>query len=155
MSNTGAGGCAAGSEPCGEYVLPAYDPARRVKPPAALLYDGRTATNPLDSATGLYREIHPVDQAVALALLVRQGTLASAPNVGSRFREIRKITATTPAQATDFARQALATLVAAKSIAVLSIVVETNQSTGAVAIVVTYKNLRTGTTQPARTVING
>lgn len=154
MSITGAGGCPAGSEPCSEYILPAYDPARIVSPPSALLFDGATADNPL-LTSGQYASIHPVDQAVALALLVRSGTLASAPNVGARFREIRKIIATTPAQATDFARQALATLVAAKSIAVLSIVVEANQSSGSFVIVVNYRNLRTGIKQPARTVING
>ena len=155
MSNTGAGESIAGEEPCGEYVLPANSPARRVQPPAALLYDGATASNPLDAATGLYREIHPVDQAVALALLVRRGTLASAPNVGSRFREIKKITKTTPAQATDFAKQALATLVSAKSIAIVSIVVETNAKAGSLAVVVNYRNLRTAKSEKARTVING
>ena len=69
---TGAGSSPAGAEPCGEYVLPAPVAARDVTAPASLYFDGATKTFPLD-ANGRYRSLHPVDQAVALALLEQLG----------------------------------------------------------------------------------
>ncbi len=154
MADTGAGTSPAGEEPCGEYVLPAATAARIVSAPASLYFDGATASNPLD-ANGRYLSLHPVDQAVALALIVRQGTISSAPNVGAKFRTIKKIVGNTTAVADDYARQALATLLAAKSISIRSIEVEAFPKTGGLAIAVNYVNLRTQKPQTARTVING
>lgn len=139
----------------GEYILPATGAPRTVRPPVALMYDGATAANPMDPATGLYLEVHPVDQQVELALLITQGKISSAPNVGNKLRTIKKISISTPAQARDFVRQALATLVSAKAIKILSIEVKATARTGALAVVVNYTNLRSGRTQPVKTVLNG
>ncbi len=151
----GAGMFPAGSGPSGLDPLAPPSPPRSVTPPAALYFDGQTQGFPLD-AQGHYVGIHPVDQAVALALIVRLGTLGSVPGLGAGFRNIRKITTSTGTQATDMARIALASIVQAGDIMILDIQVETRR-TGAVLIAVSYKNLRKIPTKPTviRLNVNG
>lgn len=152
----GAGNFPAGAGPAGLDPLPPPSPPRDVSPPAALYFDGRTQGFPLD-AQGRYVGIHPVDQAVALALIVRLGTLGAVPEQGAAFRDIRKITPSTGTQATDMARIALAAIVQRGDITILDIQVETRRTMGAVLIAVSYKNLRTIPTKPAviRLNVNG
>lgn len=152
----GAGTAPAGQGGAGLNLLPALSPPRNVTPPISLRFDGATADFQLDDQ-GRYKSIHPVDQAVALALLVRLGTLGSVPSMGAGFRNIRKIGPTTPNQVENMARVALARLVQAQSIKILSIQVETKRKPGSIAIAVSYTNLRTNPAKPetARVTING
>lgn len=138
----GAGDFPAGFGPCGMDPLPPPVPPRAVTPPAALRFDGATKDFLLD-AEGHYLAIHPVDQAVALALLVGLGTAPSAPAVGAAFRQIKRITPSTKVQATNMATAALAALVRAGKVGVLSIAVEVRLPQGATLIAVTYQNLLT------------
>jgi len=138
----GAGNFPAGFGPAGLDPLPDPVPPRSVTPPAALRYDGATKDFPLD-ANGHYLGIHPVDQAVALALLIGLGTISSARNTGAAFRQIKRITPSTVAQATDMANAALKDLVRAKKIEILDISVETRVPPGATLVAVSYTNLVT------------
>jgi len=60
---------------------------RSVSLPRAALFDGATRTFLRDEA-GLLQDVHPIDQAVALALLTELKKLAAAPTAGSGVRAI-------------------------------------------------------------------
>jgi hypothetical protein len=141
----GAGSFPAGSGPCGLDPLSPPPPPRSVTPPAALRFDGQSQDLLLDSS-GHYLAIHPIDQQVALALLIGLGTIGSAPTVGAAFRQITRITNATQTQATNMARAALAALVSAKKIQITDITVEVSLPQGATLIAVTYLNLVTSKT---------
>ena len=145
----GAGSASAGATPAGIDPVAAPPPARDVKPPTALYYDGATRSFPLD-ADGHYQGIHPVDQAVALALILSLGTITSAPGAGAGFRQVKRITSATKKQVEDMARAALRPRVVAQDIKVLSILVETKgRPTGGFAVAVNYVNLRTRPPKPS------
>lgn len=137
----GAGSFAAGLGLAGLDPLPPANPPRNVSPPAALYFDGASRGFPLD-AQGHYLGIHPVDQAVAVALIVSLGSLSSAPEVGAAFTSIKRVGPSTVATATDYANRALATLVQAKKIQILGIVV-TTPTRGSIVVTVSYVNLIT------------
>ncbi len=138
----GAGDDPAGDGLAGEDALVSSGPPRSVTPPVALRFDGATADYPLDSE-GRYVSIHPVDQRVALALIPRLGTVASVPELGNGLRSIRKITRATPNEARSHVDRALASLIRAGDIRLLSVAVETHPRTGAILCAVSYTNLRT------------
>lgn len=138
----GAGSFPAGLGLCGLDPLPNPVPPRSVTFPVALQYDGQSKDFLLD-ANGEYLSIHPVDQAVALALILGLGTISSAPSAGAAFRQIKRITNTTPKQAEDMVRAALRDLVNAKKISIVTINVETRMTQGSTLIDVTYVNLVT------------
>lgn len=80
----------AGLEAAGEELLPAPTRRTRATPPRALLFDGATRTF-LRDATGRYRDIHPIDQKVALTLLMEFGKITAAPDIGNTLLEIRTL----------------------------------------------------------------
>lgn len=108
--------------------------------PVALRFDGATQDYLLD-ANGYYLGIDPVDQMVALALIPRQGTLGSVPELGATFWKIKRLGPSTVTDATNAANAALASLVQSGQIAVLSIQVQVVRKPGRLLIAVTYKNL--------------
>ena len=55
-----------------------------------MLFDGATRTFLMDD-NGRYRDIHPVDQKVALTLLLEFGKITSAPDIGNTLRQIRAL----------------------------------------------------------------
>jgi len=61
---------------------------RRVTKPVAAYYDGASRRFSFDD-DGRIVGIHPVDQGVALALLVAYGRMTSAPTAGNKVRRIR------------------------------------------------------------------
>lgn len=138
----GAGSRRAGFGPSGVDPLPPPVPPRNVTPPAALWFDGATQDFLLDPVTGLYVPLNPVDQKVALALLVNLGSISSAPAVGASFRQIRRITYSTKTEATRAANDALVSLVTAGQIQIVGIVVDL-YTFGGFAVAVTYTNLTT------------
>ena len=137
----GAGSFGAGEGAAGEDIPTPPDAPRNVTPPAALLFDGRTRDFPLN-AQGRYRRVHPVDQRVALALLIAYGTIASAPTVGDKVRRITKIVKSTPGQVAGFVNEALDTMLRAGDIVLRDVQIETNRVNGTILLAVSYTNLR-------------
>lgn len=138
----GAGGFPAGFGPAGVDPLPPPTPPRRVVPPPALWFDGATKDFLLDTSTGLYVPLHPVDQEVALALLINLGSISSATSVGASFRSIKRITPSTKTQATRAAQDALVQLVQQRLIQIDQIEIDV-YTIGGFAVAVSYENLVT------------
>jgi len=136
----GAGNFDAGAGDAGHDPVEDPSPAPGRRPAGAIMYDGAAAGWVLD-AQGHYRTVHEVDQRVALALVVREGDLASVPGTGSRLRRLGRLSPTrlvTAAQ--DAVRVALAPMLAAQEIEILSIGA-TAPSRGKLLVVTKYKNL--------------
>jgi hypothetical protein len=112
--------------------------------PAAPYYDGRSKDTILDAA-GNHRGIHPVDAAMALALMVRRGSCKTNPTLGNDLHLI------TDPKSTDLADQVRAKVLAAEPLArVVSEGkaridrIDSAGSRGTLAVVVYYTNLDTG-----------
>ena len=85
----GAGDYDAGdTDIAGEDPIAALSAARGLIPPAALVFDGATRTF-LSDDDGRLKSVHPVDQKVALAVLIQQKKLSSTPDTGSTLKEIK------------------------------------------------------------------
>lgn len=150
----GAGQYGFGLGPGGQDPVLAPSSPRNAKPPAALLFNGASRSFPLD-ANGRYGGIHPIDQKVALALILQSNTLASVPEIGNNVRGIRKIDRRTANKVRDEVTRALADMVSNGDIQVLSIEVETRTSvTGAILFAVTYTNLRSQKPKPRTFQVN-
>jgi hypothetical protein len=138
----GIGWYPAGLGPAGYDPVIPPDAPRGVHPPAALMFDGQTRDFPLDE-NGFYREVHPVDQKVELALSVSRGAIASVPGIGNKLRTIqrvRKEVAETLAR--SYIREALADLLASKAIQINNIDIDIDTSVaGRLLFAVTYLNL--------------
>lgn len=131
---------------------PILSPSAYEKPrtPTATKFDGRTKDYPLDAA-GHWEAIHPVDQGVALAHMVRQGTIKSAPTVGHTLREITHLgKPDLKADVTDRIRRAvpLAALLADGSVVIDRIDVET--SGGRLLEATYYRNMKQDPTRTLR-----
>jgi hypothetical protein len=150
---TGAGEWPVGDELAGEDGVPALSPPRNVTPPVALKFNGALFLFETDGS-GLLQSIDPTDQAVALALLIRKGTLASVPEMGATFREIKRIDKYTPAKVNDAVNAALSSLLASKAITLRDVQVETNRRNGRVLVAVSYVNLKRTPTRPTTVQIN-
>ncbi len=129
----------AGIGPAGyDPVVPPYAP-RNVRPPVSLRFDGTTRDFPID-AHGFYGEVDPVDQAVALALMINEGVIAAVPDLGNRLRRITRVSpAVAKTTAEDYVRLALSSLIAAKSVSIEKLEVQTRR--GVILVAVTYRNL--------------
>lgn len=100
----GAGDYAAGDSPAGfDAVLPP-SPRTTLAPVSAAFFDPSVRDFPLD-ANGRVVSVHPVDQAVALALSVDTGAIGSVPELG---HDLRRIPRGTPTTLTSYARDAVA-----------------------------------------------
>lgn len=140
----GAGSYEAGAGGAGED--PVADPStpRAVTMPRAAKFDAASKAFPFDD-DGRLQDAHPVDQEVALALWVVAGTLASAPELGHGLRSVRLDSARKKA-VEDAVRLALAALLSRGDIEVLGIESASPQR-GALAVEVTYRNLRADATK--------
>ena len=80
------GDYAAGVEPAGFDPVVAATP-RTFDTPAAVRFDasGRVI---VQDASGILTECHPVDQRMAFGLIMPQGAIASAPEIGHRLKDI-------------------------------------------------------------------
>lgn len=136
----GIGWFPAGFGPAGyDPVVPPNAP-RDVRPPAALLFDGETRDFPLD-ANGFYREVHPVDQRVALALCISRGAIASVPGIGNKLRTIQRVRRdVAETLARNYINEALAEMLSSKSIRIEKITIDTAVA-GRLLFAVTYLNL--------------
>jgi hypothetical protein len=128
---------------------------RDVRPPAALYFDGQTRDFPLDE-NGFYREIHPVDQKVALQLSLPRGAIASVTAIGNKLRTIQRVRpSVAETLCRSHIREALAELLSAKSIEIQQIKVEPDD--GRLLFAVTYLNLELAflSKSKAFTTVNG
>ena len=137
-----------GSSPLGlalfgaDLVPSAGGAPRQRTAPRALRLDGATRDYALDVSTGLYVDGDPIDQRVALALLVAKGAIASSTGVGSTLRSIRNLgVPETQILVEDAVRRALADLLVAGDVAVEKIEQESS-SNGQLRVAVTYRKPR-------------
>jgi hypothetical protein len=140
MMTLGIGWYAAGYGPAGYApVIPAGAP-RVVRAPDALKLDGPTKDYLLDD-DGFYQSVHPVDQQVALAMIVSRGAIAAVPELGNQLRTIRRVSKNVAiALAKSFVREALDGLVASKSIKINDVQIDADVP-GRLFVQVMYTNL--------------
>lgn len=111
--------------------------------PTALWFDGKTKTYLLDETTGQYKSIHPVDQRVALKLLVKYGTIKASPKMGNRFHLIQ-LDGRAESSARAEVLRILADEIARGDIRIASVTVQVNTGVASgLGIQVDYYNLRT------------
>lgn len=152
----GAGDYDAGdTDIAGEDPIAALSAARGLIPPAALVFDGATRTF-LSDDDGRLKSVHPVDQKVALAVLIQQKKLSSAPDTGSTLKEIKYLDpAKIVTDATNRVNRALNAVLQPGDIEIIRIQV-TQPSRWSVSILLEYKNLRDpGSAPRVLTVLNG
>lgn len=136
----GSGAFGAGVGPFGAAPADGTAAATSVQS-AARLFDPATRDWRLDPTTGLFATVHPVDQEVALALWIKQGTIGSAANIGNQLRSIvRQGGAGFIGKVQDIIRLALKRLLDRNAIRVVDISVST-PNRGQTFILVTYVNL--------------
>lgn len=119
---------------------PVADPSAAASPQplAPLIHPG--SKDAVALAGGALQGVHPVDQAVSLALGIRRGTLGSLPGQGSGLLDLTHRGRGFEAQVRFVVEAALATLINRRDIALIETRVETAGETS--ALVVTYRNLR-------------
>lgn len=147
----GAGDLPAGMEDAGDDITPGAASARVTPFWNALLIDPTTRDFPRD-ADGNYIALHPVDARVELAMMVVQGTIATAPDLGNALRNIAYITSSTVKEVTYEVRNALNDEVLGGNIRIVSIRVDTSIP-GRILVELQYVNLRANARgAPTRTV---
>lgn len=119
--------------------------------PAIRGYDQTTNADGSLSMTS----IDPTDAAVALALGIPYGSVPGDPSFGHRLRIV--LNRIPVGRQTDVAKQeitrVLQSLISAKAISIRSIVVQSANGLGQIAIAITYQNLRSPG-QPVRPTVN-
>lgn len=142
-----AGGVPAGFDPAGDVGSP-----RAVVPPQALFLDLATMDFTTDAA-GLYQEVHPVDHKVLLALGLGLGSVPSSTALGSTLRDLRiGSRAQMTADATRIVKTALADLIAAGDVILVSVVAYASAPNRA-HVEITYQNTRAPDADRNRTVV--
>lgn len=141
------------TQPCGASPLGADS----VAAPSAQVVIAASPTAPAfdlgtrafaQNADGTLASVHPVDQEVNLALGIEEGSIASAKDVGHRFRRIIRAAGPTVAAAVrDEANRALARPLARRDIKILSVDTDSTKVRGRIIAIVHYTNLRTQTVQ--------
>ena len=142
----GAGSFPAGLGLLGMDPTPAPPAPRNAVIPVALWWDAGTRDYLRDD-NGFFKSLHPVDQKMGLALTLQEGTIASDPTLGAKFRQIRFASGPSLGnQVNDFVKQATAAIVDAGEAKILSVKFA-SPAAGAIAIEVDYQNLVTGKRQ--------
>ena len=152
----GAGDHIAGlTDIAGEDPVAALSAARGLIPPMALVFDGATRTF-LSDENGRLKSVHPVDQKGALALLIQQKKLSSAPDTGSTLKEIKYLDpAKVVTDATNRVNRALNAVLQPGDIEIIKLEI-TQPSKWSISIRLDYRNLRDPNSQPrVLTVQNG
>ncbi len=115
-----------GTEPAGASPI-VTSPPRKAKRPTAIRYEGAVRDWTIYDSTGGYQAVTPVEQGVALSLMVSQGQITSSPTTGHTLNEIETLDETTiEADASDRVRRAnpLARLVRDRKAAIKKIDVQ-------------------------------
>ncbi len=136
----GAGAFPGGSGPAGsDPVFTSDAPGAIVA--GAIRYEGKTRGWEQDD-NGQYVKVHPIEQAVALSMCTRLGSLKSAPRVGNTLFEIEYLgSPDLGADIEDRVRNAfpLSQLVANGDVEIVKI---DHDETDALAVALYFKNLR-------------
>jgi phage gp46-like protein len=139
--NIGAGGYAAGKGPAGFAPVAEISLKLAVDAPRAVNYDPQIKS--FTSTNGYYDSIHPVDQAVDLALTIPLGSIKSSPTTGNTLHLVGRNSGVRLAKdAEDRARLALKRLTDAGEINILFVDTDTTVR-GQLKVAVTYQNLVT------------
>lgn len=80
----------AGVEPAGADPI-VSGVTTRPKRPSAIRYEGAVRDWTIYDSTGGYQAVTPVEQAVVLSLMVRQGQISSSPTTGHTINEIETL----------------------------------------------------------------
>lgn len=129
---------------------PAYGSDRTEKPAAAAVYlNGDTLDYELDE-NNQYREVHPIDAEVWIALRVVVGWIRSVPGAGQTLGQIAYIDKSTiQRQVEDRVNLALASLLARGAIRVVEII-GASSVRGRIDVSVLYSNLLAPDKRPKR-----
>lgn len=127
-----------GAGPLGHAPVAALSPGGARAPQALLLHPGTHDAVPVGE--GLLLGVHPVDQAVAFALGVQRGSLASALEHGHALADLEHTARDLEAQVRQRVEQALARLLQRGDLRLLEVV--TTRLDGGFSVDVTYQNLR-------------
>lgn len=136
----GAGSFPAGTGPAGADPVQS-SPPRAPLALGAMRYEGATR-GWVQDANGQYVKLHPVEQAVALSMCTRKGSLKSAPLVGNTLFEIEYLGGDDLAKdVEDRVRNAypLSVLVAAGDVEIVRI---DHDETNGLVVALYFKNLR-------------
>lgn len=137
----GAGDFPAGDGPAGHDPVAAPSASPASSPPMALLYDPQTRDFRLGS-DGRFVEIHPVDQEVALAIMLQFGTVGSSTTSGSKLLRIKRAPGLLlESTVGDIVRQALSRPLARGDITISNIDVS-RPNRSQTLLVLTYVNNR-------------
>lgn len=135
---SGAGGYRAGIGPAGFAPVAPPSATQVSVPPRAKRFD--PSTRDWTTTAGYYDAVHPIDQQTVLALIIEQGKVASHPELGAAWGEIKRAGGPDlENKVQDIVRRALRRLTDASKITVLSIQVDA-QIRGQVKVAVTYVN---------------
>lgn len=136
-----AGLTLAGTQLAGAEALPALSAPVKRTAITAILYTPSTRAFSPNVA------MHPVDQAVSIALTVALGALKSVPGQGIAKVSLRAPAATLNRRALDAVRAAIKRQLDAGDIQLLSVEpIIDSSSSGRLILAVSYRNLRTNTT---------
>ncbi len=137
----GAGSYAAGIGQAGGDPVSDPSVSTTTTPPAAARFDAGKKDFLLN-ASGFYEAVHPVDQEFALRLSIRRGSISSAPDVGHRIRDLKRIGGTGfEAKVRDCVTEAVKPMTSRGDVEIVSITLDTSQR-GQLVVVVVYRNLR-------------
>lgn len=149
-----AGFSPAGYVPAGFSPGVVPEPLPAGTPPHALYLDPSVMDFPRGD-DGRYLSVHPVDQKVELRLLVQQGSIRSAPTLGSTLRDIAIGTREAMTRAARvIVDAALSDLVSAGEVEVVSVVAFASAPNRA-RVEVQYRNLLLPDARDNRTVVVG
>lgn len=152
----GAGDYPAGDSPAGFDPVES-SPARGLdRAPAAVEFDGATRDFVL-KADGNFAALHPVDQGVALAILVQKGSIKSAPAIGNELGSIEDLASPRLEQqvrARIDESFPLSTFLADGSVTTLNVEWEVRES-GGLLVAYTYRNNLLADEDPVRRVTYG
>ncbi len=150
----GAGAFPAGLGPAGADPVYVAGPVVPPVMPRALKFDPQTRRF-IQNADGSMADVHPVDQQVVFVIFFEKGSIPSQPTLGTRIRA--RTERCDPNQklgiALDETRQALAKLISAGDVRLISVVADnTFPARGLYAI--TYVNLRDPNTNILTPLLN-
>lgn len=128
----------AGSGPAGFAPVAPLSSAPVPQPGVPLIHPGSHDAVPQDDGT--LEAVHPVDQAVALALGIKAGTVGSATSIGNLLSDLEYASRTLEVLVRQRVDTALAQLTARGDVALVSVV--TTRIPGGFTVDITYRNLR-------------
>ncbi len=149
---SGAGSSPAGIAPAGSDPAEKTGQAVGKRTPLVAYFDIKVRGFPRDPTTGKILLVHWVDQAVALAMGVTEGTLKSQPSLGNRIRLIKRNSGRRIAsQVEDEVKRCLRALIERGDIGITQIYVDAVSKRSQLLVALDYVNRRTVPQAPRET----